>query len=228
MLFSRSWREWATSPALDAAVPLSESKNQRGRVACTARGTTHLEIQRILINRSRHARHRVWLATAYFVPSRKIRRELRKAAFRGVDTRLLLPGPITDHPAVRFASRRFYARLLRYGVRIYEYSGGFMHAKVALVDNWCSIGSSNLDRWNLRWNLEANQEVDDGVFAEEVADMLNADFRHSSEIDYRLWRQRSGVQRIKEWVWGKMDIFLAQFMPADKLEGNKGKDRDAD
>jgi len=228
MLFSRSWREWATSPAAHAAAPLSESKNQRGRVACTARGTTHLEIQRILINRVRHSRRRVWLATAYFVPSRKIRRVLRKAAFRGVDTRLLLPGPITDHPAVRFASRRFYARLLRYGVRIYEYSECFMHSKVVLVDDWCSIGSSNMDRWNLRWNLEANQEVEDGVFAGEVEDMLHADFSHSSEIDYRQWRQRSGMQRIKEWMWGKMDIFLAQFMPGDKLEGDEVKNRDAD
>ena len=103
-----------------------------------------------------------------------------------------------------------------------------MHAKVALVDDWCSIGSSNLDRWNLRWNLEANQEVDDGVFAREVADMLHADFRHSSEIDYRQWRQRSGMQRIKEWMWGKMDIFLAQFMPGEKLEGDGVKKRDAD
>ena len=58
-------------------------------------------------------RARVWIATAYFIPPWKIRRALKKAVGRGVDVRLLLPGPVTDHPAVRHAGRRYYQRLLR-------------------------------------------------------------------------------------------------------------------
>jgi phosphatidylserine/phosphatidylglycerophosphate/cardiolipin synthase-like enzyme len=88
-----------------------------------------------------------------------------------------------------------------------------MHSKVALADNWSSIGSSNLDRWNLRWNLEANQEVDDRDFAGEVAHMLLDDFRHSHEIDYRQWQQRSVIHRLKEWLWGKVDILLSRWKP---------------
>jgi phosphatidylserine/phosphatidylglycerophosphate/cardiolipin synthase-like enzyme len=99
------------------------------------------------------ARQRIWFATAYFIPSWSIRRKLKRAARAGIDVRLLLPGPITDHPGARHASRRYYGRLLKNVVRIYEYTPRFFHAKTVLCDNWVTIGSSNYDRWNLQWNL---------------------------------------------------------------------------
>ena len=212
-LFARTWPDWSSRPVPTAGVPRGLPDGQGGRVAWTARGSTQLEIKRVLLNRTRNARARIWLATAYFVPSRKLRRALRRAALRGVDARLLVPGPVTDHPAVRFASRRFYTRLLRDGVRIFEYRDRFMHSKVALADQWSSIGSSNMDRWNLRWNLEANQEVDDAGFAAEVAQMLRTDFAHSEELDYREWQRRSGLHRLREWLWGKVDNLLGRWMP---------------
>ena len=212
-LFARTWADWSSQPVALAAELCRQQDGQRGRVAWTESGSTQLEIKRILLNRTRAARDCVWLASAYFVPSRKLRRALRRAALRGVDVRLLLPGPVTDHPAVRFASRRFYARLLRDGVRIFEYRDRFMHSKVALVDRWSSIGSSNMDRWNLRWNLEANQEVDDAGFATEVAQMLRSDFGHSEELDYRQWQRRSRLHRLREWLWGRVDNLLGRWMP---------------
>ncbi len=70
----------------------------------------------------------------------------RVAISRGVDVRLLLPGPHTDAPAARGAGRLFYVRLPGSGVVIYEYQPSFLHAKVVLCDDWASVGSSNLDR----------------------------------------------------------------------------------
>jgi len=221
-LFARTWPHWSSWPVAPAGEPAGLPDGQRGRVAWTARGSSQLEIKRVLLNRTHNARERVWLASAYFVPSRKLRRALRRAALRGVDARLLVPGPVTDHPAVRFASRRFYARLLRDGVRIFEYRERFMHSKVALVDHWSSIGSCNMDRWNLRWNLEANQEVDDAGFAGEVAQMLCADFAHSEELDYQQWQQRSGLHRIKERLWGRVDNLLARWMPSGPAGSRNG------
>lgn len=63
--------------------------------------------------------------------------------------------------SVRRLGQRHYGSLLRSGVRIFEYQPRFLHAKVQLCDNGASIGSNNLDRWNLRCNLEANHELDD-------------------------------------------------------------------
>jgi len=121
---------------------------------------------------------------------------------------LLLPGARTDHPWVRQASRRFYARMLRGGVRIYEYQPNMLHAKVILCDDWVSIGSSNLDRWSLRWNLEANQEVADTGFADRVAALFDRDFAVSSRISRRYWGQRARIDRLRETIAGAIDRYL--------------------
>lgn len=207
-LFNATWNH-ATDIrlALPAPTDYGMAGNQQGRINYS-RGILYTEIKRTVINRIRHARNRVWLATAYFVPSVKLRRALRRAARRGVDVRLLVPGNHTDHPAVRHAGRRFYQRLLRHGVRIFEFRPRFTHSKVLLCDEWSSIGSSNLDRWTLRWNLEANQEIYDTVFSGQVRDMLEHDFTQSRERQFREWATRPWHRRWKEDFWGWVDIWI--------------------
>ena len=180
---------------------------QLGRVAISQKAN-HQEIQRSLLKQLNNAEHWIWLTTAYFVPSWKVRRALRKAARRGVDVRLILPGPHTDHPAVRHAGRRFYYSLLKHGVRIFEYQPRFNHCKAYLCDQWCSIGSSNLDRWNLLWNLEANQEIDDQDFANNLKQALENDQKQCLELHYEYWLQRPWHRRLLEWFWGRVDTWL--------------------
>jgi phosphatidylserine/phosphatidylglycerophosphate/cardiolipin synthase-like enzyme len=206
-LFLRAWNRSATQPlALPRAAP-PRLEGVRGRVTVSS-ALARQEIKRSLYSRARRARQRLWIATAYFVPSRKLRRVLEQADRRGVDVRLLLPGAHTDHPGVRHAGRRFYDDLLQAGVRIFEYQPRFLHAKTVLCDDWVSIGSSNLDRWNLRWNLEANQEVEDAGFARAVQSMFEEDFRHSAECRYEDWRRRPWYARWRERWWGRVDMWL--------------------
>jgi len=219
-LFITNWRR---SAAMGAAAPVvlphrGAAGVQRGRVNYT-RGFLYPAIKRTAVTRIRSAANRVWLATAYFVPSLKLRRVLRQAAGRGVDVRLLLPGPRTDHPPIRHAGRRFYHRLLRHGVRIFEYQPRFTHSKVLLCDDWVSIGSSNIDRWTLRWNLEANQEVDDAVFAAETAEMLEADFAESKDLLPENWGRRSSYQRLRETFWGWVDLGLERWTRSSPRDG---------
>ncbi|HHL18979.1 MAG TPA: phosphatidylserine/phosphatidylglycerophosphate/cardiolipin synthase family protein [Thiothrix sp.] len=182
--------------------------NAKARVICSS-GGSQIALKRSLLKRINTSQQTVWLATAYFIPSIKIRYALKQAARQGKDVRLLLPSTITDHPSVVYASRGYYAPLLRAGVRIYEYQGRFMHTKVALVDHWSSIGSSNMDRWNLLWNLEANQEIKNATFAHDIKTMLLNDFKQSQEIIYTTWTQRSKLARLREWMWGKVDLWLS-------------------
>ena len=191
---------------LNHALPIS-NQERLGRVTVTQIGNRQ-EIKASLIKRIKNAEHRAWIATAYFVPSWKIRRALRHAARRGVDVRLILPGRHTDHPAIRHAGRRYFYSLLKHGVRIFEYQPRFSHSKAYLCDQWSSIGSSNLDRWNFLWNLEGNQEVDDQHFAAELRHVLEKDMADSVEIDYERWRQRPWHRRLLEWFWGRIDIWL--------------------
>ena len=148
---------------------------------------------------------RVWIMSAYFVPSRRFRKALRRAARRGVDVRLLVPGARTDHPWVRQAARRFYGKLLRNGVKIFEYQPRVLHGKMILCDEWVSVGSSNLDRWSFRWNLEANQEVADAGFADSAAALFGADFAESRALSRRSWRQRAWLDRLRERIAGALD-----------------------
>lgn len=206
-LFEHGWRANTDQEMIPLrSFPDTMVNGQRGRVAVSF-GLHRSELLRSLNHHMKKATQRIWFATAYFVPPRRLPKALIRAARRGVDVRLLVPGPITDHPGVRYASHRFYARLLRNGVRIFEYQPRFFHAKTILCDDWLSIGSSNFDRWNIRWNLEANQEIIDADLAKTVRDMFTEDFDNSIEITYGDWSQRNFYLRLKQWLWGKVERF---------------------
>jgi cardiolipin synthase len=129
------------------------------------------EIERHYRAAIRSARHRVVIANAYFFPGYLLLRELRRAARRGVDVRLILQGE-PDMKIVRAASL-LYEYLQRDGVRIFEYCKRPLHGKVALVDDqWATVGSSNLDPLSLSLNLEANLIVRDGDFNRDLAGRL--------------------------------------------------------
>ncbi|MBX3632051.1 MAG: cardiolipin synthase ClsB [Simplicispira sp.] len=120
----------------------------------------------------RAARQRVVIANAYFFPGYRFIREMRRAARRGVDVRLILQGQ-PDMPIVRTAASMLYEHLLRAGVRIYEYRDRPLHGKVALVDDsWSTVGSSNLDPLSLALNLEANVVIRDRDFNAHLHERL--------------------------------------------------------
>ena len=127
----------------------------------------------------RSARQRIVIANAYFFPGYRLIKEMRRAARRGVDVRLILQGE-PDMPIVKVAASMLYHHLLHAGVRIYEYCERPLHGKVALVDEqWSTIGSSNLDPLSLSLNLEANVVVRDKAFTQELWERLDHLMQHS-------------------------------------------------
>ncbi len=128
------------------------------------------------------ARERVEIICPYFYPGRVFRRALQRAAARGVQVRLLLQGK-PDYRFAALAAQVLYGELLDMGVRIYEYTPAFLHAKVALVDgDWATVGSSNIDPLSLLLNLEANVIVRDEGFAAELALRFEAAVQASREV----------------------------------------------
>jgi phosphatidylserine/phosphatidylglycerophosphate/cardiolipin synthase-like enzyme len=200
-LFKESWYRFAGQRlALPAAGAAAVPGDRRGRVTVNE-ARYRMGVQRSLLRHIGRARRRIWFATAYFIPARTLRRKLLRAARAGVDVRLLLPGPVTDHPGARYASHRYYGRLLNGGVRIFEYQPRFFHAKTVLCDDWLTIGSCNFDRWNLQWNLEANQETDAPETAAAVAAIFTDDFTNCIEITAATWAQRSWHARLLTRFW---------------------------
>lgn len=140
-------------------------------------------IERSYIDAIRNARERVDLASPYFYPGRAFRRVLRMAAKRGVQVRLLLQGKI-DYRIAALAARALYDELLVNGVRVYEYTPAFLHAKVGLVDDeWATVGSSNIDPLSLLLNLEANVVVRDKAFSRSLSDQFERALAVSQEVD---------------------------------------------
>jgi len=205
--FARTWRRTGAVLDLPLPPPSAPRAGAAGRLSLSEARQRSVLANGVL-RRIDGSQQRAWIMSAYFVPARRVRAALGRAARRGVDVCLLLPGARTDHPWVRQASRRFYARMLRSGVRIYEYQPHMLHGKVILCDDWVSIGSSNLDRWSLRWNLEANQEVADTRFADEVAALFERDFAVSRGISRRHWHRRARLDRLRESIAGAIDRYI--------------------
>ncbi|HEY6484631.1 MAG TPA: phospholipase D-like domain-containing protein [Steroidobacteraceae bacterium] len=212
--FARTWG--LQGAALELPAPVSgrsdaaPEHHARGRVVLSE-AWYRSELANAVATRVGTARQRAWIMSAYFVPSRRLRKALRGAARRAVDVRLLVPGPLTDHPWVRHAARRFYGKLLRNGVRIFEYQPRVLHGKMTICDDWVSVGSSNLDRWSFKWNLEANQEIDDAPFASVAAAVFVSDCGHSHELDARRWPQRAWLDRLQERLAGTLDRWLQRW-----------------
>jgi cardiolipin synthase len=130
------------------------------------------DIERLYRVAIRSAKKRVVIANAYFFPGYLLLRELRRAAKRGVEVKLILQG-MPDMPIVKFGAELLHDHLLRAGVKIYEYCQRPFHGKVALADDeWSTVGSSNLDPLSLALNLEANVIIRDRGFNEVLADRL--------------------------------------------------------
>ena len=135
-------------------------------------GAHRTDIERQYRAAIRAARHELIIANAYFYPGYRLLRDIRNAARRGVDVRLVLQGR-PDEPLAMVWARMLYRYLVRDGVRIYEYCRRPFHGKVAVADgSWATVGSSNLDPLSLSLNMEANVVIRDAGFAMHLRERL--------------------------------------------------------
>jgi cardiolipin synthase len=145
------------------------------------------------------ARNRIWIENAYFVPDYDFIVSLIAAAERGVDVRIVVPGELTDFKALRRASQANYTKLLKGGVKIYEFQPSMLHSKVMVADGiFVSIGSINFVSRSMKKNAEANAVVYDRQFASKVEASIKEDIARSKEITLEAWSKRGLNQRIKE------------------------------
>lgn len=142
------------------------------------------------------AHREVLIANAYFMPGRKLRHALEHAAQRGVRVVLLLQGRY-EYFMQFHGARAVYGSLLAAGVQIYEYQGGFLHAKVAVVDKvWATVGSSNLEPLSLLLAREANVVLRDAPFAQNLRKRLHRAIEQQSvQMDPLRYAQRGPWQR---------------------------------
>ncbi len=211
-MFRTTWHDAGGEPypafppeaAESVAVPDSELAMAVGTDLVGRRGV----IRRHLVHAIRRARHYIYIANAYFVPDRGLRRALRRASRRGVDVKLILPGQ-SDVRSVQWAGERTYSGLLRAGVRVNLWLGSHMHAKtVAIDDVWASIGSYNLDYMSLFWNMEVVVEVVGESTPVRLREQFDRDLENCDALDYKTWRHRSWWRRLRSWFFYRFRRFL--------------------
>ena len=136
------------------------------------------------------ARREIVITTPYYVPDEALQDAICTSAYRGVETTLIVPAR-NDSRIVSAASRSYYAELIASGVRLYEFSGGLLHAKTLTVDGELTlIGSANMDRRSLDLNYENNILVHDAALTAEV---------RARQQDYLLSSRRITRETVEAW-----------------------------
>jgi cardiolipin synthase len=124
----------------------------------------------------------IWIASAYFMPSGSEIEALSGAARDGVDVRILVPSRY-DHFWLRGLMTRSYHRLLRNGVRIWEWRGEMMHAKTSVVDGrWVRIGSTDFNPLSVSINYELDAVIEDTALGAAAEAMFLEDLQQSKEL----------------------------------------------
>lgn len=195
-IFAEDWL-WSSGEtiALDWAPP-PDAGSARALVLAPGPADYHETGSLYFVNAIGVAQHRIWIASAYFVPDIDVLAALKVAALRGVDVRLLVP-EARDHWPVWLAAFAYFDEVRAAGVKICRYGEGFLHQKVLLIDDdIASVGSVNLDNRSCRLNFEVTLIVADAAFAAEVARMLTLDFALASVFNTSLARQPRWLVRI--------------------------------
>jgi cardiolipin synthase len=129
------------------------------------------------------------------VPTLRFRRALIRAAARGVRVRLLLQGS-ADQWWTQWASQALTDELVGAGIEVYEYQPSFLHAKVAVIDDYATVGSSNIDPFSLMLSLEANAMIEDADFSQQLRTRMEKAITFSTPSRGHQVTPRSGLQSI--------------------------------
>ena len=152
------------------------------------------------------ARESIYLAAPYFIPDVHLQSALVDKAKKGVDVRLLLPGPHTDNWITRASAQARYQELLEAGAKIYEYQPTFMHAKYGVIDgSWAIIGSPNLNSRSRQLDEENALGIYDETFGASLKATFFKDLERSTPVDLEKWRRRNPLQKLFETISRTLD-----------------------
>lgn len=146
------------------------------------------------------AKKSIMIQTPYFVPDASVFESLKIAAMSGVDVKIMIPCK-PDHPFVYWATYWYCGGLLQYGVKVYTYENGFMHAKTIVVDGIVSsVGTANFDVRSFKLNFECNAVIYDTSTSTRLYEIFEEDLNYSLELTRELYLERGIIIRFKESI----------------------------
>ena len=156
--------------------------------------------ENVYMNVIKHAKKYVYFTTPYLIISDEMNRELGLAAKRGVDVRIITPG-IPDKKVVFQLTRSYYAGLVQQGVRIYEYTPGFIHAKQCVCDDeLATVGTINMDYRSLYLHFENGVFLYNCNAVKDVKKDFDETFPVCTEVTEKYQSKRSAVLRTGQCI----------------------------
>jgi len=156
----------------------------------------------------------VKISMGYFLPTWRIRRDLARVVRRGGTVELILAGK-SDVLVSQLAAQSLYRRILRVGMKIFEYEPQILHAKLIVIDDVVYVGSANLDQRSLQLNYELMIRFQDGAFADQAREVFENMRRNCREVTRGSWRGAQTLwRRIKQrwayWLLVRIDPYVAR------------------
>jgi len=179
------------------------------RLLLSGPGRGHRTLKRSLVADLARARS-VCIASAYFLPTWRLRRAMRRVVRQGGSVRLILAGN-SDVWLAQLAGYRLYRGLLRAGIEIHEYQPQMLHTKLVIADNIVYAGSANLDTRSLSINYELLMRIESAPLASEARVIFADDLRHCRRIEAAAWRKSRGAWR--KFLEGLAYYILARIDP---------------
>jgi cardiolipin synthase len=196
--FEADWEAAGGPQAGPGASPRLKSEGpDQVRVLRSGPDRSFERIYEMLLGALRLSKERVDLCTPYFIPDPPLMSCLRLLALSGVRVRLFVPRH-GDFAFMTWASRAYFPELLEAGVEVFEIEGSFVHSKVCVIDDdWCLIGSCNLDPRSFRLNFELNLEVRSHRLAMKIRSALERYRRESVALDLAFLRRQGFPARLR-------------------------------
>jgi cardiolipin synthase len=156
------------------------------------------------------ARKRIWIQNPYFIPEPDAIDAFGEATRRGVDVRVLMPSTSgSDNPMVQHAGHRNFEKLLKCGVRLFEYPHTLLHQKIMTVDGvWCTVGSSNFDDRSFETNDEISLSIADEALAKRLDGVFEKYVQRATEIELAAWQRRGWGHKLKDNAFYLMNELL--------------------
>lgn len=162
-----------------------------------------------------HAQKQIMIINPYLTMCRHIKRALKQAARRGVDVQIMVSAK-SDIPITPRIVEYNVHKLMKAGVKVYFFQGGFHHSKIMMVDSTYSfVGSANLNSRSLSFDYECNLLIADTCTTRQLQQIFVHDrdqrcFRLTPEI----WKNWGRWKKVKGWLFH----FLTPFVNCEKKD----------
>lgn len=174
--FNKAWEQQPWQQKIDKIV-----HNFNKNIKLNTSWAKRYLLYKSLLRKVAKAKTRIWITNAYFVPNHLLLKKLKKLASSGIDIRIILPQK-SDVAAMQWAGNTFYCKLIKSGIKIYEYKPSVLHAKTIIIDDWMQVGSSNLNHRSLLHDLEIDFIIGSHSAKEQLIRQFLLDQNNSQEI----------------------------------------------